>query len=366
MNTIEQFIIISKSLNGAIIIFSLIVFLDVLIRFKRPLNLKLIILSIIFAVLFSSFFQFIFDDKPAYFLIFAICKAIVIFELLNLFCFLYFFTLKKFIRFFTISAYISFFIIACYFHYNGIVFSYADGHGYLGEILPMSTDFMPLYFINVFRLIYTIILFSFLIYFIYQIVFKINYNNIYFKKIKNFTISILIFIVSLFFVLLIRSITKIDNILFNAFVLFYFRIFILLIFLYRPIFLNRSFATISLSNLFDIKQKIVNDSEFTINFYVHLYFINKNANIQDFAKISNVQVDDIKIYIKNIYGLSFDELIDKNRIEYFVQIIKDPIYNNLTIEALAEEVGYSSRSSFYKSFKRFHGGNPSDLISAYN
>ncbi|MEI6587264.1 MAG: helix-turn-helix domain-containing protein, partial [Sediminibacterium sp.] len=142
--------------------------------------------------------------------------------------------------------------------------------------------------------------------------------------------------------------------------------FILLILLYRPIFLNRAFATISLSNLFNIKQKIVNDAAFTNYFYVHLYFINNKASIQNFANMLNVQVDDIKNYIKNIYGVSFDELIDKNRIEYFVQIAKDPKYNNLTIEALAEEVGYSSRSSFYKSFKRYHGGNPSDLIAAHN
>jgi len=282
MNTIDQFLIISKSLNGAIIILSLIVFLDVLILFKRPLNLKLIILSIIFAVFFSSFFQFIFDDKPAYFLIFSFCKAIVFLELLNLFCVLYFFNFKKFVRFFTLSAYISFIIIAYYFHYKTVVFNYTNGHGYLGEILPMSTDFMPLYYINLIRLIYTTISFSFLFYFIFQIIFKINYNNIYFKKIKNFTISILIFTVSLVFVFLIRSILKFDNVIFNTFVLFYFRIFILLILLYRPIFLNRAFATISLSNLFNIKQKIVNDAAFTNYFYVHLYFINNKASIQNF------------------------------------------------------------------------------------
>jgi len=274
------------------------------------------------------------------------------------------------VRFFTLSAYISFIIIiiiiAYYFYYKKIEFAYTNGHGYLGEILPMYVDFKPLNYINIIRLIYTTISFSFLFYFIFQIIFKIKYNNIYFKKIKKFSISILIFTISLVFVLFIRSIMKIDNVIFNTFVLFYFRIFILLIFLYRPIFLNRAFATISLSNLFNIKQKIVNDEEFSINFYVHLYFKNKKANIKDFAKILNLQVDDIKNYIKNIYGVSFDELIAKNRIEYFVQIIKDPKYNNVTIEALAEEVGYSSRSSFYKSFKRYHGGNPSDLIAAYD
>ena len=65
-------------------------------------------------------------------------------------------------------------------------------------------------------------------------------------------------------------------------------------------------------------------------------------------------------------GMSFEELINKTRVEYFVEIIKEPKVNNYTVEALAMEVGFSSRQRFYQPFKKYHGGNPSDLINILN
>ena len=67
-------------------------------------------------------------------------------------------------------------------------------------------------------------------------------------------------------------------------------------------------------------------------------------------------------HVYQTYSMSFDELVNKNRIEYFVEIIKDPKFKNYTVEALALEVGFTSRQRFYQPFKKFHGGNPSDLI----
>ena len=71
-------------------------------------------------------------------------------------------------------------------------------------------------------------------------------------------------------------------------------------------------------------------------------------------------------YIYYTYSMSFDELVNKSRVEYFVEIIKDPKYKNYTIEALALEVGFTSRQRFYQPFKKYHGGNPSDLIDILN
>ena len=70
-------------------------------------------------------------------------------------------------------------------------------------------------------------------------------------------------------------------------------------------------------------------------------------------------------YVYFNYSMSFDELVAKSRVEYFVDIIKLPKYKNYTVEALALEVGFSSRQRFYQPFKKYHGGNPSDLIDIF-
>jgi YesN/AraC family two-component response regulator len=66
------------------------------------------------------------------------------------------------------------------------------------------------------------------------------------------------------------------------------------------------------------------------------------------------------------YSMSFEELLNKSRVDYFVEIIKEPKYKNFTVEALALEVGFGSRQRFYQPFKKYHGGNPSDLIDILN
>jgi YesN/AraC family two-component response regulator len=71
-------------------------------------------------------------------------------------------------------------------------------------------------------------------------------------------------------------------------------------------------------------------------------------------------------YIYFTYSMSFDELVNKARVEYFVEIIKNDKYKIYTVEALALEVGFSSRQRFYQPFKKYHGGNPSDLINVLN
>jgi YesN/AraC family two-component response regulator len=70
-------------------------------------------------------------------------------------------------------------------------------------------------------------------------------------------------------------------------------------------------------------------------------------------------------YIYFTYAMSFDELVNKSRVEYFVEIIKESKYKNYTVEALAMEVGFNSRQRFYQPFKKYHGGNPSDLIDMF-
>lgn len=362
---LDLFTLISKSLDVSIIILSIIVFFDVLIKFKRPLNLKIVILWIVFAVLILSIFKFYSNNELEYFFIFFICKLSIILGVLNFFTLIYFLNFRKFVTSFTIFSFALYFIVEFYIKYNHFQLISNNGNAYLVEIFPFYEGFhLPIIF-QIFRLLTVLIIFSLLSFFIYRIVFKINYENNYFKKIKSFTISIELFVLSMLCLFIVRNIFKVENLIFNIIVLFYFRIYILLIFLYRPDFLNRASSRISFTNLFNNKLPNVSEVEFHNYFFIQCYFKKNEANIQGFSNIMNLKVDDISYFVSQKYGCTFDDLVHKNRIQYFVDIIKDPQYQNFTIEALSKEIGYNSRSSFYKPFKRFHGGNPSDLIDVH-
>jgi AraC-like DNA-binding protein len=147
-----------------------------------------------------------------------------------------------------------------------------------------------------------------------------------------------------------------------------FGVVLLLVILYRPNFINNNGSKISFGFLFnknDFSQD-VKEIDFNYHFFTNFYFKSKTANIEDFSNIMGVNKDLLFKYIYFNYSMSFEELLNKSRVEYFVEIIKKPQYKNYTVEALALEVGFSSRQRFYQPFKKYHGGNPSDLIEVLN
>jgi AraC-like DNA-binding protein len=63
-------------------------------------------------------------------------------------------------------------------------------------------------------------------------------------------------------------------------------------------------------------------------------------------------------------GHSFYDWIAKYRVEEAKRLLSDPKTAAYTIEQIAEEVGYNSKSAFNKAFKKFSGKTPSEFKSA--
>jgi AraC-like DNA-binding protein len=139
---------------------------------------------------------------------------------------------------------------------------------------------------------------------------------------------------------------------------------LLLTILYRPSFINKNGSKISFGFLFNRNDfsSDIKEVDFNFQFFTNFYYKSKTANIEEFSNIMGVSKDIMFNYIYFTYSMSFEELLNKSRVEYFVEIIKAPEFNNYTVEALALEVGFTSRQRFYQPFKKYHGGNPSDLI----
>jgi AraC-like DNA-binding protein len=58
---------------------------------------------------------------------------------------------------------------------------------------------------------------------------------------------------------------------------------------------------------------------------------------------------------------TFYDWIAKYRVEEAKRLLSDPITRSYTIEQIAEEVGYNSKSAFNKAFKKFSGKTPSEF-----
>jgi AraC-like DNA-binding protein len=350
-----------------IILFSVIVFFDVLIRFKSPLRLKTFFLLFVLAILLGSFCLFIRSVPDQLILIRMICPMLIGTSMVQIFTNLYFVQHKRIANIYLISAYTIYIYLIIYVQIVGYetVFPKFNSIGISTTQVANSIN-LPMYlefFIHVDFIFFNL----FCLYYIYNILFKFSFKNIYFKKIQGWTFCFFMVILTQLIFIVLSTIFKFPN-EFNTYIRIILALALLIIILYRPNFINKNGSKISFGFLFNRNDfsSDIKEVDFNFHFYTNLYFKSKTSNIEEFSNIMGVSKDVMFNYIYFNYSMSFDELINKARVDYFVEIIKDAKFNNYTVEALALEVGFSSRQRFYQPFKKYHGGNPSDLIDIFN
>lgn len=343
-----------------ILLFSIIVLMDVFIRFKSPLKLKIFFSLFVLAILVGAFCSFFRKEPGEYFFIVKISRIVLGTSIVQIFTNLYFIQYKRIANIYTIAAYSFYTFLIFYIQIVGYDTVFTKS-----AILNNSYN-LPSY-INFFIELDYISVMLFSLYYIYNILFKFSYKNIYFKRIQIWTFCFFIVLAAQLFINLF-SILFVFSEHFHIFVPIVFSLFFLLIILYRPNFINKNGSKISFGYLFNKNDysSSIKEVDFTFHFYTNFYFKNKAADIAEFSNIMGVAKDIMYNYIYFTYSMSFDELVNKSRVEYFVEIIKNDKYKNYTVEALALEVGFSSRQRFYQPFKKYHGGNPSDLINVLN
>jgi len=359
--------LIIKSSYFFVFVFSLIVLFDVLIRFKSPIQLKIFFLLIIFTVSVSSFFSLIITGPDQYILLFKICKVVAGTSLVQIFTNLYFIQYRRLVNIYTIGAYTFYIILIIYIQFVGydtviLKFNTIRSPGDqrdLGFNLPIYLNFFVYLFFILFNL--------FFLYYAKNILFRFSFKNIYFKRIQIWTFWFFMTTLSQLIFIFLYSFLEIPNNV-KIFVSIAFSLGLVLIILYRPSFINKNGTKISLGFLFNQNdfRTAINEIDFNFHFFTNFYYKNKEADIVEFSNVMKVDKEIMYNYIYFTYSMTFDELVNKSRVEHFVEIIKEPKYKNYTVEALAMEVGFSSRQRFYQPFKKYHGGNPSDLINILN
>ena len=355
---------IIHSLYFSVILLAVIIFFDVLIRFKSPLQLKLYFLSTVICAGFASIFPLIASGPDQFVLQTLFLKGIAGISMIQIFTFLYFRKYKKIANVYSLFTLL--YLLLLSYHYltdEDIIPKYNT----MVSVLDQREFNISLpFFGKTLSYLYLISSNGILIFYMYTIIFKYSFNNVYFKKVQKWTIAFFFFMALILSGFILSFFLPRNNSAF-PYVSIGSSLYLLLIILYRPSFINKNGYRISFGQAFN--RNPINEMRaeiFDYHFFNNFYYRNKEASISDFANIIGVRKELIFNYVYQNYSMSFDELVNKNRIDYFVEIIKDPKFNNYTVEALALEVGFASRQRFYQPFKKYHGGNPSDLIDIFN
>ena len=91
------------------------------------------------------------------------------------------------------------------------------------------------------------------------------------------------------------------------------------------------------------------------------YFAGNLASLSDLAHSIRESSHHVSQVINEVMGKGFFEMLAWNRVEEAKRIILDDAEAKLTVEDIAEQVGYNSKSSFNTVFKKQTGQTPSEF-----
>jgi AraC-like DNA-binding protein len=104
-----------------------------------------------------------------------------------------------------------------------------------------------------------------------------------------------------------------------------------------------------------IDQFLVNDKAFLKNGF----------SITDLSHAAGYPVHQISAFINNHLGMNFNEYVNRFRINYLLsQLEENKEWQNYTLEALAQKVGFNNRYTFINAFKKVTGSTPSAYLKS--
>lgn len=95
-------------------------------------------------------------------------------------------------------------------------------------------------------------------------------------------------------------------------------------------------------------------------------FKNQKLTVNDVAKKLGVPRQQISELLNVYMQIGFQDFLNQYRVEEFTQSLTQEKYKNYTLLAIANEVGFSSKSSFNTTFKKLKGVTPSQYKKQLN
>lgn len=91
-------------------------------------------------------------------------------------------------------------------------------------------------------------------------------------------------------------------------------------------------------------------------------FLEPDYKLQDLARETGIPKHHLQLLIFKAEGKKFNEFMLDYRVENIKKLIKDGALKNKTLEALAAESGFSSKSAFIRSIKKLIGKTPKEYF----
>ena len=91
-------------------------------------------------------------------------------------------------------------------------------------------------------------------------------------------------------------------------------------------------------------------------------YLNPDLKLQDVANTIGCNAGDLSQVLNLYLNINFTDYINQYRVEEFIIRVQDKSASKYTLAFLSEQCGFSSRTSFFRSFKKLKGKSPAEYI----
>lgn len=91
-------------------------------------------------------------------------------------------------------------------------------------------------------------------------------------------------------------------------------------------------------------------------------YLNPNLKLQDVANSIGCNAGELSQVLNLYLNINFTDYINQYRVEEFMLRVQDKSALKYTLASLSEQCGFSSRTSFFRSFKKLKGKSPAEYI----
>lgn len=93
-------------------------------------------------------------------------------------------------------------------------------------------------------------------------------------------------------------------------------------------------------------------------------FKDSSLNVNKLAEELGWTAKDVSWMMSEVFETNFNDWVNKYRVDAFTELMKQPDSNKYSIEGLAREVGFNSKASFYRAFKKWEGKTPKEYMES--
>lgn len=96
----------------------------------------------------------------------------------------------------------------------------------------------------------------------------------------------------------------------------------------------------------------------------NLFFLNSELTLNTLAENLQIHPNLLSRIINEGAKKNFSDFINEYRVQTVIEKMKSPSYKNITLIGIAHESGFNSKTSFYRTFKKFTNKTPTDYLKS--